>query len=80
MAWEAMYAAEGSDWFWWYGTKQYVPGGTTPFDSSFIGLLNSVYRLARGAGGSMPERSFLPISSTETSEGPSQGAMKQSSM
>ena len=27
-AWEEMYAAEGSDWFWWYGTQQYVPGGT----------------------------------------------------
>jgi len=80
MAWEAMYAAEGSDWFWWYGTNQHVPGGTTPFDRSFIGLLDSVYRLAREAGGMMPDREFRPIISKESSEGASQGAMKQSSM
>ena len=30
MAWEAMYAAEGSDWFWWYGADQAAPGGRCP--------------------------------------------------
>jgi alpha-amylase/alpha-mannosidase (GH57 family) len=79
-AWEAIYAAEGSDWFWWYGTKQYVPGGTKPFDASFIGLLNTVYRFAHLAGGSMPQRTFTTITSQQLSETSEQGTMKQSAV
>ncbi|MEK9136728.1 MAG: glycoside hydrolase family 57 protein, partial [Bacteroidota bacterium] len=30
-AWEEMYAAEGSDWFWWYGYDQSAPAGDKPF-------------------------------------------------
>jgi alpha-amylase/alpha-mannosidase (GH57 family) len=78
-AWEEMYAAEGSDWFWWYGTTQRVHGGTTPFDLAFIGHLNNVYAFARLAGGSMPQRTFAPITSGDRSiNEPDQGAMKQS--
>ena len=77
-AWEAMYAAEGSDWFWWYGTKQYVPGGAKPFDTAFIGHLKNVYTFARLAGGLMPERIFSPISRGEhRAKLVEQGAMKQ---
>ena len=79
-AWEAIYAAEGSDWFWWYGTKQFVLGGTKPFDASFIGLLNTVYRYARLAGGSMPARTFAPITSPEVPEISEHGTMKRSSL
>ncbi|MCK6547108.1 hypothetical protein L6R52_14760 [Myxococcota bacterium] len=49
-AWQAMYAAEGSDWFWWYGSDQTAAGGDDPFDRIFIETLKDVYRNARRAG------------------------------
>jgi hypothetical protein len=61
MAWEAMYAAEGSDWFWWYGSDQQAPGGDDPFDTAFRLHLENVYRFARRAGARMPDPSFPPI-------------------
>ena len=54
MAWEEMYAAEGSDWFWWYGADQTAPAGDTPFDLGYLAHLKNVYRFARLAGGRMP--------------------------
>jgi alpha-amylase/alpha-mannosidase (GH57 family) len=78
-AWEEMYAAEGSDWFWWYGTKQYVPGGTKPFDVAFINHLKNIYAFARQAGCSMPDRNFPSITGgTAVDTGIEQGSMKQS--
>jgi hypothetical protein len=50
MAWEEMYAAEGSDWFWWYGSDQKAPGGDEPFDRAFLTHIENVYRYAKGAG------------------------------
>lgn len=38
-----MYLAEGSDWFWWYGTDQ-DSGQDDYFDVGFRALLSSVYR------------------------------------
>jgi alpha-amylase/alpha-mannosidase (GH57 family) len=61
MAWEEMYASEGSDWFWWYGSDQTAPAGDKPFDTGFRLHLQNIYRFARLAGGSMPERTFAPI-------------------
>ncbi len=62
MAWEEMYAAEGSDWFWWYGADQTsLSGDDSPFDIGFITHLNNIYFLARKAGGLMPQRKFNPI-------------------
>ncbi|MBM4320372.1 MAG: hypothetical protein FJ125_10525, partial [Deltaproteobacteria bacterium] len=49
-AWETMYAAEGSDWFWWYGSDQEAMGGDEPFDRIFRKLLQAVYRYAQLAG------------------------------
>lgn len=49
-AYEAMYAAEGSDWFWWYGADQTAPGGELPFQDAFFNHLRSVYRHLRSAG------------------------------
>ncbi len=44
-AWEEMYAAEGSDWFWWYGADMTSPGNDdTPFDRSFRAHLAAVYQ------------------------------------
>jgi alpha-amylase/alpha-mannosidase (GH57 family) len=62
MAWEEMYAAEGSDWFWWYGMDQTTASGDdSPFDLAFITHLNTIYDLARKAGGLMPQRKFNTI-------------------
>ena len=61
MAWEEMYASEGSDWFWWYGSDQTAPAGDKPFDTGYRLHLQNIYRFARLAGGSMPERIFAPI-------------------
>jgi len=75
-AWEELFAAEGSDWFWWYGTRLQVPGGTKPFDRAFIRHLENVYQFAKQAGGTMPERKFLPIV-RDKQEGKLQGSMKR---
>ncbi len=59
--WEAMYAAEGSDWFWWYGTDQNAPAGDKPFDIAFITHLRNLYAFGEKAGGTFPKREFNPI-------------------
>ncbi len=62
MAWEEMYAAEGSDWFWWYGMDQTTSSSDdSPFDLGFITHINNIYDLARKAGGIMPQRKFNTI-------------------
>jgi alpha-amylase/alpha-mannosidase (GH57 family) len=79
-AWESMYAAEGSDWFWWYGTDQNAPSGDKPFDLAYITHLNNIYKFAKLAGGNMPKREFKPIISDASLSGvnQSQGTMAQS--
>ncbi|MGM0575932.1 MAG: carbohydrate-binding module family 20 domain-containing protein [Myxococcota bacterium] len=43
-AWDLMYAAEGSDWFWWYGVDQTTPSNDdSPFDRAFRSQLLGVY-------------------------------------
>lgn len=43
-AWEEMYAAEGSDWFWWYGDDMTSPANDdSPFDMAFRSHLNGMY-------------------------------------
>lgn len=41
-AWEAIYIAEGSDWFWWYYSRN-AWGQTQLFDAAFRGHLAVVY-------------------------------------
>ena len=77
-AWESMYAAEGSDWFWWYGTDQSAPGGDKPFDVAFITYLENVYRFARLAKAKMPRRGFKPIIQEVVQPKVAQGTMAQS--
>ena len=79
-AWEAMYAAEGSDWFWWYGTDQEAPGGDKPFDIAFITHIRNVYTFAEQAGAKMPKRDIQPIirNAADLVSRPSQGTMAQS--
>jgi hypothetical protein len=60
-SWEALYAAEGSDWFWWYGTDQTAPAGDKPFDLAFITHLKNIYSFGKLAGGKFPDREYKPI-------------------
>jgi hypothetical protein len=78
MAWESMYAAEGSDWFWWYGADQLAPAGDRPFDEAFRTHLNNVYRFMRLAGARVTPPVFEPIIREEQKTGGAQGAMAQS--
>jgi alpha-amylase/alpha-mannosidase (GH57 family) len=43
-AWDELYAAEGSDWFWWYGEDRSSPQDAE-FDRLFRLHLQNVYRL-----------------------------------
>ncbi len=44
-AFEEMYAAEGSDWFWWYGDDMTSPANDdTPFDAAFRSHLVGMYQ------------------------------------
>lgn len=60
-AYEAMYAAEGSDWFWWFGADQEVPTGDQPFDDGFRILLRTVYEKMRLAGAPVEVPELSPI-------------------
>ncbi|MBM4168267.1 MAG: hypothetical protein FJ215_03815 [Ignavibacteria bacterium] len=60
-AWEALLAAEGSDWFWWYGTDHFNDMDAHPFETAFLAYLKSIYTLAEKAGASLPDRVFPPI-------------------
>jgi alpha-amylase/alpha-mannosidase (GH57 family) len=52
-----LYAAEGSDWFWWYGDDQ-ESGRDDEFDDLFRGHLKAVYRLL---GQPVPLELSVPI-------------------
>lgn len=42
--WDLLYAAEGSDWFWWYGVDQTTPSNDdSPFDRAFRSQLLGMY-------------------------------------
>jgi alpha-amylase/alpha-mannosidase (GH57 family) len=60
-AYESMYAAEGSDWFWWYGADQTAPGGDLPFEQAFFSHLRAVYQHMREAGVKIETPDFAPI-------------------
>lgn len=60
-AYEAMYAAEGSDWFWWYGADQSAPAGDRPFEEAFFSHLRAVYRHMNEAGVQIATPEFAPI-------------------
>lgn len=49
-AFEALYMAEGSDWFWWFGADQ-ESGNDQEFDDLFRTHLKNVYRGLGGASG-----------------------------
>lgn len=57
LAWKEMLAAQGSDWFWWYGDDQ-DSGNDAAFDELFRAHLQNVYR---AVGAPAPDRLHLPI-------------------
>ncbi|MDD5450429.1 MAG: glycoside hydrolase family 57 protein [Desulfovibrionales bacterium] len=56
-AWESLHAAEGSDWFWWYG-EHFSCAYSFEFDRLFREYLSQVYR---AMGEEVPERLKSPI-------------------
>lgn len=56
-AWDELYAAEGSDWFWWYG-DEFETDLKPLFDHLFRLHLGNVYRLL---GAEVPEFLKLPV-------------------
>jgi hypothetical protein len=63
-----MYAAEGSDWFWWYGADQSAGGGDKPFEDAFFSHLRAVYRHMQEAGEKIETPEFAPILSAAKRE------------
>ncbi|HSN77992.1 MAG TPA: glucodextranase DOMON-like domain-containing protein [Anaerolineae bacterium] len=66
---DAIYTAEGSDWFWWYGADQ-NSGDDGSFDAQFRATLAQVYELA---GQPVPTFLKVPII-PETAQPPAVGA------
>ncbi|MDD5066292.1 MAG: glycoside hydrolase family 57 protein [bacterium] len=58
LAWEEMYQAEGSDWFWWYGDN-FTTENDEEFDMLFRKHLKNIYLLLAA---SAPEELNIPIS------------------
>jgi len=56
-AWEEIYAAEGSDWFWWYG-DDFSSDNDAEFDRLFRAHLEKVYRILNAEP---PEYLKIPI-------------------
>ena len=60
-AWEDLYAAEGSDWFWWYG-PDFQTDSDLIFDALFRTRLQNVYRRL---GATPPPALSVPICAAE---------------
>ncbi|MBI5233326.1 MAG: glycoside hydrolase [Deltaproteobacteria bacterium] len=60
-AWTTLYAAEGSDWFWWYG-DDHSSENDAVFDSLFRRYIKKIYALI---GEDAPARLEVPIISRE---------------
>jgi hypothetical protein len=58
-AFAALYAAEGSDWFWWFGSDQ-DSGADADFDDYFRTHLKSVYRLLQQQPPAELDRHIVP--------------------
>ncbi len=63
--WEAISAAEGSDWFWWYDPR-HVSRESPEYDALFRSFLRSIYE---GIGDHVPHRILSPITPLGRSTG-----------
>ncbi|MBI5836628.1 MAG: glycoside hydrolase [Candidatus Eisenbacteria bacterium] len=61
-AWRHIGAAEGSDWFWWYGDDHFTDDADI-FDRLFLARLQAVYRVV---GQPAPARLSQPVKRPET--------------
>ncbi len=58
-AYDEVYAAEGSDWFWWYGADMTTPANDdTPFDRGFRSHLTGMYSFMNLALENMGQPTF----------------------
>ncbi len=55
---DEVYAAEGSDWFWWYG-DEHTTDNKKEFDELFRWHIENIYRIT---GREVPEEVYIPIS------------------
>ncbi len=76
-AWEELYAAEGSDWFWWFGADQTAGEGDSQFEKGFLVHLRNVYRFLGEAGYAVTTPEFPPILKATREQG-GQGTMARS--
>ena len=60
LAMNVLYAAEGSDWFWWYGADQDAGNNEVLFDMQFKSLLIKMYELAGYKKTDIPSYLFIP--------------------
>jgi len=75
-AFDEIYAAEGSDWFWWYGADQST-SLEEDFDRIFRGTLKNVYEIIGVEPPDMLDRTVLTEKPTVAS-GSASGAMARS--
>ncbi len=75
-AWRALLAAEGSDWFWWYGDDQNAPGGDQLWDELYRAHLRQVYRFMQSGGYDieMPDIPCLLVDPDRQTDEDGQGA------
>ncbi|MCD6252789.1 MAG: glycoside hydrolase family 57 [Thermotogae bacterium] len=71
---DSLYAAEGSDWFWWYGDDQDAGNNEILFDRQFKKLLIALYELAGISKNAVP--SYLLVSNKKPVQ-PSSGSLKK---
>lgn len=71
-AMQEIYAAEGSDWFWWYG-DDFVTENDLLFDELFRTHLQNVYRIV---GAPVPEVLHVPIARSEAAAAEMQAPTK----
>ena len=62
-AFDEIYAAEGSDWFWWYGADQSSPLEGS-FDEIFRGMLANAYEIVGETSPAFLSESVLRVEST----------------
>ncbi|SHE85374.1 pullulanase /alpha-amylase [Marinitoga hydrogenitolerans DSM 16785] len=66
---DILYAAEGSDWFWWYGADQDAGNNEVLFDMHFKKLLIQLYRISKVPEDKIPGYLFIankkPSSATQ---------------
>lgn len=73
--WDAMFAAEGSDWFWWYGDDQNTGSGDSRWDMLFRNHLHQVYKELNLEGFNITPVKIPSLMEGESAESGEDGAM-----